>query len=799
MSLEKQDNNISQTIKVDRLGTNLKAMKGKDYHNSIRAVRKDLYLPKNKLAEIEALLIKATEDQFGNETLKADSVLVSLGLVKGYGHYGHNNFDSKKYPIRERYKKFLRESNYISAESEYTQYSSYEEAANAKEKSKKKDGTIADKEALEIIRSTLGTNVGRWIEQVADYLNEEHKDKRLPKYLDAAVKKYPSTNPDHIPDNELPPLKNPRNDIDVKKGETNPYVFLKTGMQSIDSAALDNIQRNGSINPIIDGVKNKSLDGLGKKEDAIGLPNSLGEGEITVKPLNISEDDKAIVESLNILEDNKNYNKPASAVDDDTSEGINSEEDHPSDNPEDDEASVEPLGGLDADKTTNEPTTDPDDKPSGVHPLCVFIKKHPFLFVIVVLPILALIVFFIYNICGSAQRDTHDISSEPGSITEELEDISEIDDSESPINERISPDWGDSIGGRTSYTAGQLERNILANQVVFNSKGKENDPGECKAIYPGDEKNFVKVWLQNTDSDNNDLWESENITVENGKSYMIRIDINNDNPKEHIVAKDTKVALSIPSYSDTQIPVRGYIESSNAEPSKIWDGVVFSSAEGKSFHLRFRPNTATLYNEFTGTDDGMELSDDIVLKAIEGGTLIGYDDLNGEIPGGSQYSSRIEAWVDVIYDKYSVATRVRKIGATEWCKTIDAEIGDQIEFQIEYNNTGTETQDNVMIRDILPGNLKYVPGTTKLYNMNYPNWATLTPDGDIVTRGVNIGSYLGSPDGKNGGNAFIRFTAEVVDTDLACGENFIYNWGQATVDNDLIENPSVVIVQKPEQ
>ena len=104
-----------------------------------------------------------------------------------------------------------------------------------------------------------------------------------------------------------------------------------------------------------------------------------------------------------------------------------------------------------------------------------------------------------------------------------------------------------------------------------------------------------------------------------------------------------------------------------------------------------------------------------------------------------------------------------------------------------------------MIRDILPGNLKYVPGTTKLYNSNYPNWATLTPDGDIVTRGVNIGSYPGSPDGTQGGNAFVRFTAEVVDTDLACGENFIYNWGQATVNGSLIENPSVVIVQKTEQ
>lgn len=119
---------------------------------------------------------------------------------------------------------------------------------------------------------------------------------------------------------------------------------------------------------------------------------------------------------------------------------------------------------------------------------------------------------------------------------------------------------------------------------------------------------------------------------------------------------------------------------------------------------------------------------------------------------------------------YTVEKKVRKLGDKEWSEVVDAEIGDQVEFQIEYNNTSTETQNDVMIRDVLPGNLKYVPGTTKLYNANHLNWASVTPDGDIVTRGINIGSYVGSADGQNGGNAFIRFTAEVVDNGLDCGD-----------------------------
>jgi len=212
-NFEEQDNNASQIKDVSNLKQDLKDVKLKKYAERLNLVQKDLYLKEKRPAEIEALLIKATEDKFENETLKTDSVLVSLGLVKGYGHYGHNNFDSKKYPVTERYKKFLHESSYISAESEYTPYSSYEEAADAKEKSKKKDGTIVDKEALEIIRSTLGTNVGRWIEEVANYLICVHENNQLSDYLSEAAKKYPSTNPDHIPDNELPPLRNPRQEF----------------------------------------------------------------------------------------------------------------------------------------------------------------------------------------------------------------------------------------------------------------------------------------------------------------------------------------------------------------------------------------------------------------------------------------------------------------------------------------------------------------------------------------------------------------------------------------------------------
>ncbi len=391
--------------------------------------------------------------------------------------------------------------------------------------------------------------------------------------------------------------------------------------------------------------------------------------------------------------------------------------------------------------------------------------------------------------------------------------------------------WGDStyletgVAGshRQFYTLADINSGKLGNTVTFNSI---TDVAET-----GDERYFTSVQEAGPDGkalNPNGTWNGGNITVEDGKEYVVRLYVHNNNPGGKAnMSTGTKVAISGIGQSKTnkdgqqEVEVNGFIESDNATPKEYWDYVRFRS--NTSFHLDYVYGSAMIYNRgATGTTDpissadmpyktdaelaaqkvtGKPLSDDIVLKAKENGELdgqlIGFDALDGNVPGCYQYSSYITIRVKAVFDApYTVEKKVRKLGEKEWHESVDAEIGEKVEFQIEYNNTSTETQTNVMIRDILPGNLKYVANTTKLYNSNYPNWATLTPDGDIVTRGVNIGSYLGSADGKGGGNAFVRFTAEVVDTDLACGENFIYNWGQASYANTLTEDRAMVRTNK---
>lgn len=139
---------------------------------------------------------------------------------------------------------------------------------------------------------------------------------------------------------------------------------------------------------------------------------------------------------------------------------------------------------------------------------------------------------------------------------------------------------------------------------------------------------------------------------------------------------------------------------------------------------------------------------------------------------------------------YRVETKVRKLGTSDWKTAVDAEIGETVEFQIEYKNNSNkgEWQNNVMIRNVIPASLQYVAGTTKLYN-GLHNGDVIDQDA-ITTTGINIGNYA------PGVNAYIRFRATVVKDNLACGPNMLVSWGQAGVGDVTLQDYAAVFVNK---
>lgn len=349
--------------------------------------------------------------------------------------------------------------------------------------------------------------------------------------------------------------------------------------------------------------------------------------------------------------------------------------------------------------------------------------------------------------------------------------------------EESSYGWGDSNGGRPSYTIDQVNSGILGDKVVFNS---------IKDSVIGDEKNFVAAIEYEPGKNYAGVPGNANrIRVENRKEYLIRLYAHNNSPNGvSATSENTRVSFSIPTVTDKEVHVHGYIYSDNADPKEYWDYITFYA--DNAFHLEYIYGSALLTNNGIGAGDGIALSDEIVTKATEHGVQIGYDALDGRVPGCYEYDNYISIRVKVVFDdNYLIHQQVRLEGTKEWADYVEAKIGDRVEFQTEYKNLNSNgvIQENVMLKDILPSNLRYVPNSTKIWNDKF-NDGLVTPDGDIIGCGINIGHYY--PEA----NAFVRFTAEVVDEDLAYGSNTLVNWMQGSVGVATIQDYAGVILYK---
>ena len=358
--------------------------------------------------------------------------------------------------------------------------------------------------------------------------------------------------------------------------------------------------------------------------------------------------------------------------------------------------------------------------------------------------------------------------------------------------------WGDNVGGRDTYSLQEVNEGALGDTITFNSISfqdsdytwyKEATGEDLPSGIITEEVNFVGARMVEENQGTQNIWNGNEVKAVDGEFYYIRLYAHNNNPGGYdAVAEDTKVSFNIPQESADSIRVNGYLTSSNAYPSEYVDYVDFVAEQ--PFHLEYVYGSALLENNGIGADGGVQLSDDIAASE-SGGVLIGYDELDGRVPGCYQYANYITIMVKVVYDySFALDTQVRLVGSTDepWQKEGAAEVGDTVEFQLTYENTDNFTQEDVVIRSVLPDNLEYVAGSTVLYNVNYPNGLVSDTDA-VVDSGINIGAYTA------GSNALVRFTAKVVDEDLAWGSNTLVNWGRASVGETIQQDAASVIVQ----
>lgn len=326
--------------------------------------------------------------------------------------------------------------------------------------------------------------------------------------------------------------------------------------------------------------------------------------------------------------------------------------------------------------------------------------------------------------------------------------------------------WGPT---RTTFTVEKP-----ATYVTFNSI--TNNPNI------GDERNFVGI--REVGSAN--VWH-DNMTVKEGKEYYVRMYVhNNASENLNLVAENVTAKFNLPTNTAKSIQVNGFLSASNAKPAEVYDHATFNS--DKNFNLAYVKNSLTYENNVFGPK-GIALSESIFTSA---GVKLGYDKLDGKIPGCFQYAGYVTFKVKPQVEKQSDFNFVKKVskkGQNKWVDSYKAQPGEVVDFALSYQNTGETQQNAVTFRDELPSGLSYVKGSTVWNNASKQN---VKATDDLTTGvGINVGSY-----GPKA-NAWVTFSAKVANkADLKCGTNTLVNLGRVTTDGFKKEDTATVTVDK---
>lgn len=327
--------------------------------------------------------------------------------------------------------------------------------------------------------------------------------------------------------------------------------------------------------------------------------------------------------------------------------------------------------------------------------------------------------------------------------------------------------WGPS---RPTYTTA-----VPADHITFNSI--TDNPSH------GDEQNFVQI--REASASNTTYADSVSLTA--GNEYVVYMYFHNNAAENlNLVAKGSYAKTSIPAVvaKNSNANLVGYVGANNSSPLEVWDEAKLNNPTNGDMAMRFVPDSATIHS--FGAVDGATMSDSI----ISTGAPIGYSSLNGDVPGCNEFAGYVTFRIKAEQANFTVDKQVRLAGSSTWSENVNANPGDNVEYMIEYKNTGTTEQKNVLVKDVLPQGVSYIAGSTILKNANFPSGKTVS---DNLTNGtgINVGTYL------PGGNVFLKFTAKVAGSDqLVCGVNTFHNVVTIETSNGSKEDSANVTVSK---
>lgn len=284
---------------------------------------------------------------------------------------------------------------------------------------------------------------------------------------------------------------------------------------------------------------------------------------------------------------------------------------------------------------------------------------------------------------------------------------------------------------------------------VFNSYINTPSYGDERAFVDARDSNVPKAF-------------SDNVDVQADKEYTVRAYVHNDANQDYndaahgykSVAKNATVRFKVLSGMGNANEVTGYVSADNIAagyPQTVYDTVKLKN-DAQLFSLEYIAGSARIENN-THPYPGIALPDSIVTT----GAKIGYEQLDGNVPGCFQFTNIVTIKVRVKAPKLQISKTVSTLEAPKLAdakKSVAVDRGQAITWRLDYKNNGSDVANKVTIRDTIPKGVTLVPGSIVLLDVNHQTGQSL-PDTALDSGGANAGSYASN------GNGVIRFRTTV--------------------------------------
>jgi hypothetical protein len=166
--------------------------------------------------------------------------------------------------------------------------------------------------------------------------------------------------------------------------------------------------------------------------------------------------------------------------------------------------------------------------------------------------------------------------------------------------------------------------NNRPNHVTFNAL--PDNP-----IY-GDERDFLRARSISNNNFGNTL------KVNGSAELVFELYFDNNAAKASQMAKDTTAKISLPDSSGKDLTVKAFIEANNSQPVIVTDEVKVVS--DSPIKLTYESGSAKIWNNVWR---GKTLDNSL----MSNGTKLGFNQLNGVVPGGPHYSGFVTVKVKV--------------------------------------------------------------------------------------------------------------------------------------------------------